>query len=79
VDKAGIVAKVARCLADHEINIRELSTQSRPEPGTGTPIYTMRMVMDVPASVEGKTLRAELDAIASDLHVDLTVQPNDGP
>lgn len=74
VDKAGIVAKVARCLADREINVRELSTQSRPEPGTGTPIYTMRMLLDVPAGVNEKALRDRLEAIASDLHIDLTLQ-----
>jgi glycine cleavage system transcriptional repressor len=79
VDKAGIVAKVARCLADHEINVRELSTQSRPEPGTGTPIYTMRMLLDVPATAHAKILRDQLDAIASDLHIDLTLQSNEGP
>jgi glycine cleavage system transcriptional repressor len=77
VDKAGIVAKVARCLADHEINVREMSTQSRPEPGTGTPIYTMRMLMDVPAAIDARNLRARLDSIASDLHIDLTVQANE--
>jgi glycine cleavage system transcriptional repressor len=76
VDKAGIVAKVARCLADHQINIREMSTQSRPEPGTGTPIYTMRMLLDVPAAADANAVRAELDGIAADLHIDLTVQSN---
>lgn len=75
VDKAGIVARVARCLSDNEINIREMSTQSRPEPGTGTPIYTMRMLLDVPAAVDEKSLRSRLDAIASELHIELTVEP----
>jgi glycine cleavage system transcriptional repressor len=56
VDKAGIVAKVARCLADHRINISQMYTQSRPEPGTGTPIYTMRVVMDVPAGEQIRSL-----------------------
>src|ERR1043166_669999 len=45
VDKAGIVARVARCLATHNINITQMSTTSRPEPGTGTPIYSMRIRM----------------------------------
>lgn len=75
VDKAGIVAKVARCLADHEINIREMSTQSRPEPGTGTPIYTMRMLLDVPAAVDEGKLRSRLDATASELHIELVASP----
>lgn len=74
VDKAGIVAKVARCLADHRINISQMHTQSRPEPGTGTPIYTMRVVMDVPATVDEHVLRQRLDAIARELHIELTIE-----
>ena len=74
VDKAGIVAKVARCLADHRINISEMSTQSRPEPGTGTPIYTMRVVMDVPSTVDERTLRQRLDGVAGELHVEISIR-----
>jgi glycine cleavage system transcriptional repressor len=74
VDKAGIVARVARCLADHQINITQMSTASRPEPGTGTPIYHMRVQMEVPAEVDRNALRRELDAIAAALHIDLTLQ-----
>jgi glycine cleavage system transcriptional repressor len=74
VDKAGIVARVSRCLADNSINIKEMSTSSRPEPGTGTPIYNMRVHMDVPAGVDEATLRRELDGIAASLHIDLTLQ-----
>jgi len=72
VDKAGIVAKIARCLADHRINISEMSTQSRPEPGTGTPIYTMRIVMDIPSTVDERVLRQRLENIAGELHIELT-------
>ncbi len=79
VDKAGIVAKIARCLADHRINIGQMHTQSRPEPGSGTPIYTMRMVMDVPQAVEERVLRERLDAIARDLHIDLTLERQGAP
>ncbi len=77
VDKAGIVARVSRCLADHGINIVQMSTSSRPEPGTGTPIYNMRVRMDVPAGVDEDTLRRELDGIAASLHIDLTLQSMD--
>jgi glycine cleavage system transcriptional repressor len=74
VDKAGIVARVARCLASHRINITHMSTSSRPEPGTGTPIYSMRIRMDVPEQVEHSRLRRELDSIAAALHIDVTLQ-----
>jgi glycine cleavage system transcriptional repressor len=74
VDKAGIVAKVARCLAKYRININQMATSSRPEPGTGTPIYSMRVRMDVPGEIDLAALRRELEGIATSLHIELTIQ-----
>jgi glycine cleavage system transcriptional repressor len=75
IDKAGIVAKVARCLADRNINIDEMRTQSRPEPGAGTPIYTMIIHMDAPEGTDEAVLRRELERIASTLNIEITLQP----
>lgn len=75
VDKAGIVARVARCLADHGINITHMQTQSRPEPGSGTAIYTMQIQMDVPDTVVLSALREQLDHIADALHIHLDLLP----
>lgn len=75
VDKAGIVARLARCLADHRVNIAQMQTQLRPEPESGTPIYTVRMVMDVPGEVDLQALRERLDVVARELCIDLTVEP----
>ena len=75
VDKAGIVARVARCLADHNVNITQMATSSRPEPGTGTPIYNMRIQMDVPEGVDEPRLRRELDGVAAALNIELTLHP----
>jgi len=72
VDRAGIVAKIARCLADHAVTIAEMSTQSRPEPESGTPIYTMRMALDVPEQADAAALDRRLQAIGEDLQVDVT-------
>ena len=74
VDKAGIVAKVCRCLANHGINIRQLQSQSRPEPQSGTPLYTMRIRLDVPAAVDVDVLRSELDQIAAELRIDVALE-----
>lgn len=75
IDKAGIVARVARCLADHGINITHMQTQSRPEPGSGVAIYTMNIRMDIAPSVGIPPLRERLERIADELHIniDLTV------
>ncbi len=75
VDRAGIVAKICRCLADHAVTIAEMTTQSRPEPESGTPIYTMRMQLDVPRQTDPKALAQRLDAIGDELQVDVTFTP----
>ncbi len=75
VDKAGIVARVARTLAGHGVNITRMETVSRPEPGTGTPIYHMRIWMDVPASAELSRLREDLERVAAELLIDISLEP----
>jgi glycine cleavage system transcriptional repressor len=78
VDKAGIVARVARCLADHGINITHMQTHSRPEPGSGTAIYTMQITMDVPEVVGVATVYEQLEHIADELHIHIDLVPDTG-
>ncbi len=73
VDKAGIVARIARTLADHGVNVTALKTQSRPGPETGTPMFTMRIEMTVPAVLDRQVLRERLERVAADLRVDLVL------
>ncbi len=74
VDKAGIVAKLSRALADHRINIAQMQTQSRREPESGAPIYTISIEMDVPGEVEERALRERLEAVARGLCVDVALE-----
>ncbi len=73
VDKAGLVAKVARCLADHRASITHMSTQSRPEPLSGTPMYNMNIRLAVPETADLAVLQSDLDAVAASLHIELTL------
>jgi glycine cleavage system transcriptional repressor len=77
IDKAGIVAKLSRCLADHRVNIAQMQTQSRREPESGAPVYTVRIAMDVPREVDAAALRERLDAIARELCIDVTLEQRD--
>ena len=77
IDKAGIVAKLSRCLADHRVNIAQMQTQSHREPESGAPVYTVRIAMDVPREVDEAALRERLDAIARELCIDVTLEPRD--
>lgn len=76
MDKAGIVARIARCLADHGVNITEMHTHSRPEPGSGTAIYTMQIHMDVPISVGMEAFHDRLERIADELHIHIDLVPS---
>ncbi len=78
VDKAGIVARVARTLAEQRVNIEDLHTELRPEPGSGTPIYTMRILMRVPPGLDPRVLRTRLEQDAAALCVDITIAPPGG-
>jgi glycine cleavage system transcriptional repressor len=73
VDKAGIVARISRVLADDGINVTALHTQTRPEPESGTPMFTMRIEMAVPARVDRRALRERLERAAGDLCVDVAL------
>ena len=73
VDRAGIVARVSRTLADHGVNITALQTQARPEPESGTPVFTMRLRMVCPPGVDRRRLVERLDRVAEELRVELTV------
>ena len=74
VDQAGIVARVSRTLADQHVNVTALQTQSRPGPESGTPMFTMRISMAVPAELDRAVLRERLERVAADLRVDLTLR-----
>jgi len=74
VDKAGIVARICRYLADRRINITRLQSHSRPQPETGTPIYDLRIQLDAPVDADATSLRRELEDVAASMNVDVTLE-----
>ena len=73
IDKAGIVARVARTLTEHGANITALHTQTRPGAESGVPIFTMRVRLKVPEAMGDDALRAALDRVAAALTVEVTL------
>jgi glycine cleavage system regulatory protein len=73
-DRAGIVASLCRVLADHRVNIAELSTRSRPGPG-GSPHYEMTIAAEVSQNTDTRELREALEAEADRLVVDVAIMP----
>lgn len=77
VDKAGIVATIARHLADERANVTDLHSSVRPASGSGTPIYTMRVEIVVPSDVPETRVRRRLEDAAAALGVDVALTPRE--
>lgn len=74
VDKAGIVAGVARCLADRGILINDLRGRIAPMPQSGTPLYTLTLRMSAPPELDLDNLRSTLATVGERLSVEITVR-----
>ena len=68
-DRSGIVAAVTGCLANHDVNILDISQTILQG------IFTMTMLVDMGASdVDFATVQNELSALSDELNVQITLQ-----
>lgn len=70
-DRPGLVQAITHVLARAGANVDELETHSFPSPMSGVPIFEAEAEVHLPADVASDTLRAELEAVAKDLMVDM--------
>jgi glycine cleavage system transcriptional repressor len=75
MDQAGLVHRITHVLHTAGVNIEELDTRLEHGPHTGTPLFSMDMVVTVPAGVPLKKLRSELEALCDELNCDLDIDP----
>lgn len=71
-DRAGIVKDVARLLAERGVNIEELESSVGSAPMSGEAMFVAKAALRVPQSLALHDLRVALEALGSDLMVDLT-------
>lgn len=74
-DRPGIVREVSAALARQSINVEELSTECASAPMSGETLFHARARLRLPAGCEVASLRRELEQIAADLQVDLSIEP----
>lgn len=72
-DHPGIVRDIAQVLVQHGVNIAELTTDRLSAPMAGGPLFVARARLQVPASVDTERLQRDLETIAHDLMVDLSL------
>ncbi len=70
-DRVGIVRDVARVLSARGVNVEELESEVHSAPMSGEALFTARAVLRVPAEHSLQVLREDLEALGSELMVDL--------
>ncbi len=73
MDHPGIVHELARFFSQRDINIVELETESQPAAHTGTPMFSMHMIIGVPADQSIARLRDEFLAHCDEQNLDATL------
>jgi glycine cleavage system transcriptional repressor len=74
MDRMGIVHRVSRLLADTGINIADMHTRAAPSPESGTPIFTMKILLEIPPGVSVKELLEKLNRLGEDLAIDISLK-----
>ncbi|MEM8953064.1 MAG: ACT domain-containing protein [Verrucomicrobiota bacterium] len=72
-DRPGIVRKVMQALASRSVNVEELDTECVSAPMSGEPLFKARARLRVPEDVSFDDLKRELERIAADLMVDISM------
>lgn len=72
-DRPGIVREVSTVLHAHALSIEELSTETRDAAMAGGRLFEATVAARVPSSVDLDALRADLERLASEIQVDITL------
>ena len=75
MDHPGIVHRLARFLSQHNINIEDLDTESYPAPHTGTPMFAVNMVVEIPSDLAIRKLRDEFISLCDERNLDADFEP----
>jgi glycine cleavage system regulatory protein len=77
-DRPGILRSVTGVLIAHGVNVEELSSECISAPMGGGNLFQARVRVLLPPAVKLEAVRADLEKIAGDLMVDLTLRPAAG-
>jgi glycine cleavage system transcriptional repressor len=74
IDQTGIVFKVTRYLADHNINIENLTSRRSISPESGTAMYFMEIDVQVPEKIAAADMENGLSRVGEELNLDISVR-----
>jgi glycine cleavage system transcriptional repressor len=77
MDRVGIVYHVSRLLAEEGINIADMHTRIVPSPETGTPVFSMKVELQVPEEASRPALLEKLNRLSEKLAVEISLRKRD--
>jgi glycine cleavage system regulatory protein len=75
-NRRGIVRNISTAMAKHQVSIEKLDTEIESASMSGESLFRAQLQLRLPEGVDLDALRADLEAIADDLMVDLRVESN---
>ena len=72
-DRIGIVREVTQVLARHAVNVEELVTRTASAPMSATAMFHASAELTADASLDARTLIADLERLSNDLMVDIAL------
>ncbi|QNF93054.1 glycine cleavage system protein R [Janibacter sp. YB324] len=76
-DRPGIVGAVSGVLAQHGLSVAELVSTTSDAPMAGGRLFEAIAVVTVPAGADLDALQGDLERLATEIMVDLTLSPHD--
>jgi glycine cleavage system regulatory protein len=76
-DRPGIVRQISGALARYGVNVEELETECCSAPMSGETLFKAKIKLHIPQNCPWNSLREELEQIAADLMVELTISPGE--
>ncbi len=72
-DRPGIVREVSAALSAHDLSIEDLTTTTRDAAMAGGRLFEATVIAKVPASVDLDAVRTDLERLAAEIQVDVTL------
>lgn len=72
-DRPGIVREISTVFRAHGVNIDDMSTTTRDAAMAGGRLFEASVTADVPSSVDPESLRTDLERLATEIQVDITL------
>jgi glycine cleavage system regulatory protein len=72
-DRPGIVREISRTLTQYGVNVEELETERTSAPMSGEDLFKAQARLSIPSNCDTVSLRNELEKIAADLIVEISL------